>query len=488
MIKKAIDRLVGKFRDFPDSYLSDVTGKSKLPDLNQLVKDIGLDGLVPDYVSEYRAELKEEEDEAIHKYQCTLETEADSGQENACKSAKHASDYRRKLQIYRDKNNPDLVTIDYAPTEQYGKGKKQIKLPPPRKSLGNKLKAKSIAYRTTDRTPKNRGTYDRFSVDPGEYTNKSDRDAFNQAVEGDPKYGANAKAVFFRQDGRVSLGTRSHKREANASDSASQANKNQNTGMIPQIKRSKSIDNKKNPNTANGGSVSDLAGAAAALGGMGAMVYVISALLPAHFITSAITFLTSIVTFFTNVQNVINTYLIIADGLLGLIGIKNSTKSLRTFLSDALDNVFGKENVSYFKQTFASGLNQVAVGVKVMEKIQSLRSSLNGKVEEVAFSLGVVNNSLKDAGVIPPDSPWMAQSQAIDEFVKEREKFDPELKENLSEAVAEIKTQDKSEAELKTEREAAAKLQKERNKATSDVMNLIDKTKTNVDKLDLDNL
>jgi hypothetical protein len=194
-----------------------------------------------------------------------------------------------------------------------------------------------------------------------------------------------------------------------------------------------------------------------------------------------------VVTFLTTTRSAIGTYLGIADGILGIFGMKNSTGGLKSIINSVLDNAFGKDNITYAKAVFASTLNGVATTGKLMETIQSARAGTDNKIDGLALGLGTVNNSLKDAGLIPPDSPYMQQSKAIDQFVTDRTTGSGEegigLKDNISHLVGELRTHDEVNKQLADEREKEDKKTKKIAKQTDDTFRLIDSTKTNVEAI-----
>jgi membrane protein involved in colicin uptake len=86
-----------------------------------------------------------------------------------------------------------------------------------------------------------------------------------------------------------------------------------------------------------------------------------------------------------------------------------------------------------------------------------------------------VNNSLKEAGLVPPDSPFMQSSQSIDQFVKDRttgEGTDQNLKDNIYKLTEELKTHEEAEKELKEEAETQRKAKVKRDKQIDDTARL----------------
>jgi hypothetical protein len=473
---------VEKLKGVAEKYLSDITGKKAAISLDDVVKESGLKSLLPETVQTYLEEVNQQTEDSLHKYQCQLDLAGKTAQDGKCKSGKYLSDERRRI-------SSNLVTgyinfDDGKTTYFYGDGHTQVKLPEKR---GNKDHDRGLANVLVNRSPKpvRKTTFTTHQIRDDRRKDLHDK-AFTDAVTGGDGKSIGQRGIFFDEHGRPIKGAAAIRdRDEAIAMSSRLPSEKVNDGRIPdKIKTGTSRSTTRHSGNKHGvGDTSDLLGGIAALGGMAAVVGVVACLMPLHFVTSAITFLTSITTMFTNVNNAANAVFTVADGVFSLFGKKNVTKPIKVMIQSAIDNSFGKENVQEAKNKFGSLINSIAVGTKLLEKIHQGRTSTNNKVDEVAFSLGVVNNSLKDSGLIPEGSPYMKESQSIDEFVEARAKVEGNegLKENITALTEELKTHEESDEEIKTQAIAAQKIRDKQSKDINDIKTLLDDTKTNVD-------
>jgi hypothetical protein len=470
------------------NYLADITGELDYPDIDKLVKEVGLKNLLPESASKYVDELSDYEDKGVHSYLCNIDKSPTS-----CNTAKLIAkreagrfvgwvqwDLKAPKRLLYS-NNGTLLDIALPKSNS-------VALPPNRKQAGKGLKGNNLRATVVGQgaTNKPKGTHYQRSVKPDR--KGDDRQLFKDAVEGKGNLSIGDRAVLFNSDGSITTGVNNIRDNAVANERSSNIpSESANNGSIPsEIRKAKPYKTSNHPNRSRIAKTNDLAGGIAALGGISALVGVISLLLPMHFITSAITFLTSITTFFTNVNNAANTYLTVVDALLGLFNIKNSTKALKTFIQEIADNAIGKENVQEVKNAFGKGINTIAVTTKLLEKTESLIAGANNKTDEVAIRVGTLNNALGEAGLIPPE--LMATSIATDEFVEKRIKDSEDLGENITQLTSEIKDKKETTELLKNEQEARDKIKAKQAKDVSDLTGLLDVAKTDVSKLDTSKL
>jgi hypothetical protein len=484
----------------PD-YLSDVTGTSGLLDFAALVKGEGLLGLLPAPVAAYAQEVLAAEEKGVHEYLCHLDRAADVGEKNACGAAKQASELAAREQKYinaygwieftsaaGEKNAYDYNARD----GRWRRSDKKrdaapIAIPNGRKRLGEKLgHSKHHTYKSDRGGLKPKGTfYQRRVVEDRRSYAVSE---FERSVNGVEGKTIGQRAVLFNADGSVTRGANAIRDQQVANElAASIPSKSPNTSQIPAtIKTAKPEKTRSHKNKAPIGQTNDLAGGVAAVGGITAMVAIVACLLPMHFVTSAITFLTSITTFFTNVNNTVNTYLAITEALLGIFGFKNATKGIKGFITKIVDNAFGgPKNAQAVKAAFASGVNSVSTTTKLLERMQSIRQGTDNKVDGLAIQLGTVNNSLKDAGLVSPDSPYFAASGNIDEFVKSREQNDPTIGEALNTLTAEIKDPETARKALAEEASYQREKQAKADKKINDLAKWGAKLNTKIESVDL---
>jgi hypothetical protein len=480
---------VGKLLGVAQKYLSDITGKKPAISLDDVVKESGIKSLLPETVQTYLEEIEQETEDALHKYQCQLDHAGNTAADGKCKSGKYLSQERKR---YAADLITGYITFDDGKTVYfYGDGRSQVKLPEKR---GNKKHDRGLANVLVNRTPKpvRKTTFTTHKVSDDRRKDLNDK-AFKGAVEGGEGKSIGQRGLFFDEHGRPIKGTNNIRdRDEAIALSSRLPTEKVNDGRIPdRIKAGSDRSTTRHSGNKHGiGDTSDVLGGVAALGGITAIVGIIACLAPLHFVTSAITFLTSITTMFTNVNNAANAVFTVADGVFAIFNKKDATKPIKTLIQNAIDNSFGKENVQEAKNRFGSLINSIAVSTKLLEKIRQGRASTDNKVDEVAFSLGVVNNSLKDSGLIPEGSPYMRESQAIDEFVDTRAKIEGNegLKENITSLTEELKTNEESDKAILNEAIAAQKVRDKQSKDINDVKTLLDNTKTNVDAINNDRL
>ncbi len=478
-----------KLKGVAEKYLSDITGKKPSISLDDVVKESGLKSLLPETVQTYLEEVDRASEDALHKYQCQLDIAEKTAQDSKCKSGNYLSQERRK-------HAANLITgyiifDDGKTINYYGDGHSEVKLPPKR---GNKQHDLGLANALIHRRhkPVRKTTFTTHKINDDRRKDVSNR-AFKDAVAGTNGKSIGHRGIFFDEHGRPIKGANSIRdRDEAIALSSRLPSEKVNDGSIPnKIKAGTNRSTTRHSGNKHGvGDTSDVLGGIAALGGITAVVGVVACLVPLHFVTSAITFLTSITTMLTNVNNAANAVFTVADGVFALFGKKNATKPIKVLIQNTVDNAFGKDNVQEAKNKFGSLINSIAVGTKLLEKIHQGRASTNNKVDEVAFSLGVVNNSLKDSGLIPEGSPYMRESESIDEFVNARAKVEGNegLKENITALTEELKTHEESDKAIKDEAIATQKVRDKQSKDINDVKTLLDHTKTNVDTVKAERL
>ncbi len=475
--------------EFPDTYLGDITGTLPLEGIGDYLEKNGILEALPEFVREkYRAGEKDQEN-GVHQYLCNLDKEAIAGQKNACATGKALGKYSNDVSAHNQKY---ILEFEVLPKFLFTHESKRhgVKIPKPAGRVGKKLTGVDGRFRRVRAGDQDRpGRYNYAKVDPGK-TDPKEIDRFNDAVNGGDGRSIGQRALYYDSDGTVLRGTAAIERKTKANQlSANTATLNQTTGTSAGAKPTAAPGLKADahPNKKTAGQTTDKGSPVAGMAVLGLLALGMAALMPMHFVTSAISFINSVVTFLTTTRSAIGTYLGIADGILGVFGLKNSTGGLKSIINGVLDNAFGKDNITYAKAVFASTLNGVATTGKLMEKIQSARAGTDNKIDELALGLGTVNNGLKDSGLLPADSPYMQQSKAIDQFVDDRTTGNGEegigLKDNISHLVGELKTHEEVNNDLKQEKEVEEKKAKKIAKQTNDTFRLIDSTKTNVESI-----
>jgi hypothetical protein len=468
-------------------YLEDITGKEPVISFADLLKN-GLLSFLPQEIQDYKAELDKADDKGVHSYLCHLEALPKG---KSCDVAKGISAREKDRYIgYVQVNNepPSLMYRINGVIEINPRIKKNALLLPGQKFVGKGLKTSGLAGAVLGQgvNPlKRQGEYNLRSV---ENDRKRDGVNFEKAVNGEAGQSIGTRAILFNQDGSVTEGA-DNIRDDDVDDerSADIPSEEVNDGTIPKTyNRSPAYKSRNHPNIKKIAATNDLAGGIAALGGVAALAGIIAMLVPYTLITAAITFMTSIVTLVTNVNNVVNTFLAVADGLLSLFGIKSASKGIKGFLSSMMDNMFGKENVQTAKNAFGSCVNTISTTTKLLEQVQKARSGTDGLVEDVLLRVATVNNSLGESGLIPPE--FMATSKAIDELADKKAKENDEFGENLSQITSEIKDQEQVKKELADEKEIADKKKEKDAKDLADINSLLDPVKSDLSKIKLDDL
>jgi hypothetical protein len=474
------------------SYLADVTGSSALISIGDHLTKNGLLESLPEYVQDKYNAATAAQDQAVHQYLCNLDREAKAGQQNACGAGKAFGKYAQAVSDHHHQQVSKFNVVPKVPLV-HGKRRGSVSIAQPASRYGKNLTGVDGRFQRQRAADRDRvKPYSYQKIDPGKADPKDD-ELFAQAVEGRQGSTVGQRAVYYAPDGRVLRGTAAIRRVTNAEQlSANTAIINQSTGSGAGARPVAAPTQKaaNHPNKKHAGQTTDAGAGVAGLGALAALAVGIAALMPLHFVTSAISFINSIVNFFTTTRNAAETYLGIADGVMGIFGLRGATGGLKSLISSTLDNAFGKENLDYAKAQFAGTLNTVTTTGKVMEKIETARRGTNNRVDDLALGLGTVNNALKDAGVIPSDSPYMAQSQAIDGFVKDRTSGEDgeRLKENITTLTSELQTQEQIQKELAEQREREVKKRKATDKQIEDVKRLVDKSKTNFENIESSDL
>jgi len=471
-------------------YLKDITGKLAFPNFDELIKNEGLLGLLPENIAKYAKKVKELEDDGVHQYLCNI-----GKAPNNCKVAKAIADREKERYVgyvqWDDKPIKLLYSVNGHLEERDIVRKQKVKpipLSETRKGIGKKERGSNLGRTVVGQGLRVRpaGTFLKRSVD--EDRKGDNRQLFEDAVNGKGNLSIGDRAVLFNADGSITTGANNIRDKAVGIERSSNIpSESANSGAIPKkIKNATPYKTSQHPNKSRLAKTNDLAGGVAALGGIAAVMGVVALLLPQHFVTSAITFLTSITTFFTNVNNAVNTYLTVVDALLGIFGIKNSGKAMKGFITQIVDNALGKENVQAVKSAFASGINTIAVTTKLLEKTQSMANNTDNKVDEFALKLGAVNNAMGSAGLIPVE--LMATSKSIDMLVEKRTADNEDLKDNLTELTKEIKTKEQTKEDIKTEEKASVEAQTKKDKDLKDILGLLDNVKVDTSAIKVGDL
>lgn len=475
--------MTGVNPEVDSTYLSDITGKLPVTSISDFVRKTGYLESLPDNVQDAYKDAETAQDDQVHSYLCNVDKEVAKGKANNCAQSKAWADYNQKIAAANQPYILEFELISPFPF-RHGQAGKGIAIPTPASRVGKGLRGVDGRFERV-RPRQQRQRYHIQEVDTKLSQQELDEvDRFEKSVNGDAGRTVGQKALFYGADGKVLRGTGAIARETKEVGlSASSAILNQTigaaAGAIPTPAKEATVANHPNKKRAGETSGNQLAG----LGAIGLIGVALAALLPMHFVTSAITFINSLVTFMTTTRNAVHTYTAIADATLGLFGIRGATEGFKAVLAGMLDGAFGKENIKYAVNAFAQTLNPIAGAVKVVEKIQQARAGTNNRFDELGIQLGIVNNGMKDTGLIPPDSPYMRQSEAIDQFVKDRSKGEDgeAFSDNLSHITSEIKTGKEVSEELAQEKEENTKKQKKIDKDINDVSRLVDGTKTNVE-------
>jgi hypothetical protein len=474
------------------SYLADITGQLPTIQIGEFLAENGLLESMPGTVQDAYNDALEAQGDEVHSFLCNLDKEEQRGRSNNCSQSKAWAGYAKEIAAANRPYILQFELVDRFPFKHNNDSKRGITIAKPASRPGKNLRGVDGRFQRV-KPRQQRQRYHVAQVNTAltrQEAGESDR--HRAAVEGRDGSTIGQRALFYNHDGRVLRGTGAIARESReVALSASTATLNQTTGTAagasPAAAPTLTAANHPNKKPAGETSGNWLGG----LGTIGMLSVAMAALMPLHFVTSAISFINGLVTFFTTTRNAVETYTSIVDAALGMFGMRGATNSFKSLMESMLDGAFGKDNIDYAKLVFAKTLNTVSSAVKVAEKVQQARSSTNNRVDELAVSLGIVNNGLKDAGMLPPDSPYMSQSQAIDQFIKDRSTgagADPDLADNLQAITGEIRTGEQVTKELKEQREREEKERQKIQKEIDDTARLVDSTKTNVEAIQRQNL
>jgi hypothetical protein len=486
MINKLKTLLNRNKNQVSDKYLEDITGTKDNPDINNFLTN-GLIHLLPDKIKDYKLDIDKATKDAIHSYVCHID-KMPKGKD--CDTAKGIRDreadrYIGYIQIYGDK--PSLMyrvngVIEYNVSTDINRS---IELGSSTgKYIGRNLRSSNHGATVVNqgiRANKPVGTF-KFKNVIDNRDRKPGEERFRRAVNGEPDgdQSIGDRAAFFNSDGSVTLGADNIRNDSLDDElSADSAGEQINNGDIPEAyEKDEPKKTRNHPNKKKVGATNDVLGGIAALGGIVGLVAVTAALVPVVFVLDVITFFTTITTLITNVSNITTTFFSITDALLSLMGVKGATGTITKFINDAMDNAFGKENVKESKNIFAKAVNVISVGVKVAEKIVAARQGTDSKVKEVALQLGIVNNSLGEAGLIPPE--LMETSNAIDKLVDGQ---DEDFKDNLNDLTDEIKNPEESRKAVEEEQKTVKEEQDKKAKELDELKTLIDPIKSDLSKI-----
>lgn len=444
----------------------------KIPDIPNLLDGIlnNVREWLPPQAFTLIDEYEKKIDKTTHQIDCQLEADAKRGQELTCARGKRELAHQIGLQDNRYRNRADLL--------KNGSRSQRFKYP-----------ERGITSKKTNlgKMRLNQGIVDANYQEINYKLNPGRDELGNEFDPANPDSTLGNRAVLFDADGRVLRTANQIARdEAAKQESAKMATdkppRSQASKRRPQteLRTIKDLLSKKK----GVGEVNSLASLFAAVTGLLAIAALLALLVPMSFVTVALNWLQTVTTMFTNIRDVATTYLSMVDSGLTLFGYPKTTNKLKEAIDGIAHGIFGKENYESAKAAFAKGILNLTSLTKLLERVESARNGTDSKIDGLAMSLGTVNDSLKDAGMIPPDSEWSAYSQKVDDFVKQQAKVstDPDLKENIEKLTSEIQTLEETNKEIKEEEEARQKVLKQRQAEADNLNSLLKEVKPIVDK------
>jgi hypothetical protein len=442
----------------------------EIPDIPNLLEGVIKDirGYLPPEAFSLVDKYSEKIDGDTHKIKCQLDADAERGRALACARGKRELNHQLSLQATRCANRPREL-----------------------KGSSRSVKFKNIERGITTRKTSlkalklNQGGVERnyqdvnYRINPGESNFEDEFDPNN------PDSTIGNKAVLFEADGTVKRTANEISRDASEKEESSKsatdkpvrstASKNRPRTELRSVnellKKKKGV-----------GEINSLATLFAAITGLVAIGCLIAVLVPLSFLTVALNWLQTVTTMFTNVRDVTTTYLSMVDGGLSLFGYPKSTAKLKGAIDGIAYGIWGKDNYESAKAAFAKGILNLTSLTKLLEKVEAAKRGTNSKIDSLALGLGAVNDSLKDAGMIPPDSEWSEYSAKVDKFVDAQAKVSPDLKDNIEKLTTEIQTNEETNKEIAEEKEAKDAIAKQRKAEADNLNNLLKDAKPLVDK------
>lgn len=423
----------GKDIDIPD-----------LPDIGKLVWDDAR-SILPPIAFKLADEQKKVIDITIHKIECQLEDEAKKGQSLQCARGKRELTHQEKLQKQRLNNKPQVLKTDPRSVKFQNRD---------RGLTGKRSNLRNTRLNQNAVTEDRRLANTRFRLDP--YQNNFD--------PSNPDASLGDRAILFDSNGKVLRTASEIEREGRAIDESSKVATDKPVSGLAAKRRPKTelknltdaIDKTKKT-----GRITGLASLFAAVTGLVAVIGVLALLVPMSFVTVVLNWLQTITTMIANIKDMATTYLSITEAGLTLFGYPKLKSKISDTVNSVAYGIFGKENYESAKATFAQGVLNLTSLTKMLERIEAARRSTDSKIEGLKLSLGTANNSLKEAGLIPPDSPWMEYSEKIDKFAATANE---ETKENIEKLTAEIQTQEEIKKEIEEENKAKKEIKDKKQK------------------------
>lgn len=426
------------------------------PDIINLVLT-DLRGTLPPKAFSVVDEYKSQIDKSSHLVECQLAIEAKKGKAEACARGKREREYQERLQANRFKNRPKQLKNRgrFAP---FKKGTA---------TFGAKIAQGGDYFGANQNNV-------RFNVP------RSNNESEFKPDNADSTLGN--RAVLFDANGRVIRTANEIARDGKQIDESAKTASDRRVPTLLQkqrpateIKSLKDLLNK----TKGHGEINSLAGLFAAVTGLLAIAALLVVLVPASFITVALNWLQTITTMIASVRDLTTTYLSMTDAGLSLFGYPKTTDKLKGVVNGIAYGIFGKENYEAAKAAFARGILNLTSMTKMLEKVEQFKNGTNNRIESIRLGLGVTNNGLKDAGLIPPDSPWMEYSEKVDKFVATGT---AEEKENIQKLTEEIQTQEEINKEIAEEKEARDKVKAAKAKELDNLKTLGQDIKPILDK------
>jgi gas vesicle protein len=434
-----------------------------IPDITSDVID-NLRGVLPSRALEILDIHIDNVNDATHQLKCQLDIEAKKGQALQCARGKQATAIQNKVNQNNYTNRPKKLKTGsrtIKPTKERGITTKKTNFNKTRlnqNQLDNNYQDANITYK----------------VDPSKFADNYDPNKSDSTLGN--------RAVLFDSNGKVLRTANEINREGKAIDESAKLatiSKVRSTDAKTRAKRELRTLNKAIDKMKGQGEINSLASLFAAITGMVAVIALLAVLVPLSFITVALNWLQTITTMIANIKDLATTYLSITDAGLALFGYPKATNKLKAYVNDIAYGLFGKENFEQSKAAFAQGILNLTSLTKMLERVESARRSINGGIEGLKFSLGTANNALKDAGLIPPDSPWMEYSEKVGKFADTAQS---ETKDNIQKLTEEIQTQEEVNAEIAQEASAKAEIKAKKQKEVDSLKQLGSDLKPLVEK------
>ena len=381
--------------------------RSDFPDLDKAEKAVGLDTLVK--IGTPPAKLAQKEQKKLEKqlatdfcsFQMSLGTATARGNENSCVDKHQADAIDTQLGNWQAKRVPQ--SVGRQPTKPYRASR--AKLPKavavaPGGRAATSLASTRINYGAVSAQPKV-WTVPVIKPTPDKEKRERTADKFVKAQAGQRGAAVGDAALVFDSNGIPYPGDSYLDRARLSNQSANLASATPPVLEPPKSITSKVVSDGKMKRGANGqiAPQSNTAGNLMALAGIAAVVGAI--MLALQYVVQIVAFVFNIQQLMLTCNNIASSFTALFSTIGSFLGLGDDVaKPLSDNIDGILNNVFGKEKVSYVKYQWAKVSAVYSSASNVLSGLRNVSNTLGNAVETGANSAGRIGNGLKAAGFL----------------------------------------------------------------------------------------